>query len=184
MIPLLLALALAGDGAPLVGVSLDDFTQSTPACDAAPPALPVLDFHAACFEAACVGMGLRDLEAVLGPAECHRSGRVGEVYSCGFRDGTLTVHFEDEAAPSRAIFVRVPDARDPSGLGLGVSARCFMDAFGASTVSADVAYRDGWLLWTKVHFRSPRLIVSLDDAGRVTKIQLSGPSTAHRAGSE
>jgi len=161
--------------------------DTLPDCDR----LPVggeIDFVRGCIEGACVNQTLAELEANLGePAQCENAG-TGSV-RCSFRGDTVSVLLEDSNNdsvpddPAEEVFGLHVDegytGSSASGLGMGVSLRCYLEDFIAinEVITNDV---DGVDQIVTVWFDNPSMFV--DDAvlfdgydGYVSDLSVYGP---------
>ena len=111
--------------------------ESLPPCERLPVGTE-LDLINGCVEGACVNQTLAELEASFGePGNCTNVG-LGSVY-CGFRGDTVYANFDDDNNdgypddPTEEAFgIYVEDGyggSSASGLGVGVSLRCFLEDF-------------------------------------------------------
>lgn len=116
--------------------TVEDALENLPGCEPREPG-ERLDIAAGCADGRCVDDQFESFVASFGPPEsCRPIDPLGQQVECDFGEGRLPVFAadSDEPAPSdRAIWIRLRadfEGSDPTGLGLGIGPRCFVEQLG------------------------------------------------------
>ena len=186
MIVLLMTTALATDGGAVrsaaeTGLKLTDLADFLPACVAEVPETPTLDLGRGCVAGACAGETYGQITQAWGvPDDCNWNERAKKTY-CDWEGAGLRAAFPvseaqqvmEEGLVSETAWTSNAAHRGAYGLGVGVSASCFLRRHEGSVVGLDVRVEHGWLLLDMLQLNDPRTILRLDEGGLVHRLQLS-----------
>jgi len=165
---------------------MPEFGETLPPCERL-PAGEELDLINGCVEGACVNQTLAELETSFGEAADCSDFDAG-VTSCEFRGGTVGALFDDsnndgipDDPTEEAFGLHIDEGyagSSLSGLGMGVSLRCFLEDFVAIN-DIETNQVDGNQQIVEVFFDNPSMFVHddyfSDFDGHVTYLSIYGP---------
>jgi hypothetical protein len=178
LIASLIACTTCGEGQikdPISGDCLDEYVaptsqeearESLPECDLLPSSSR-LDIEAACADGACAGMTYNEVNAALGETgDCDEPS--SDWLVCHWQNDALHMYFEDADYDGQpdvddvAIGLYLEESwsgSDESGLGLGISMRCYLDVLGEPEEIE--YYVDGENIWIdQLYYQSLSAFVS------------------------
>ncbi|MFZ5479962.1 MAG: hypothetical protein ACOZNI_24570 [Myxococcota bacterium] len=157
-----------------------DGAEDLPVCELLSPGTR-LDVRGGCADDVCARDEYTEFVEALGePYECDDW---DEALSCSWLEGSLWATFDDEdfdevpdeGAAADILHVEVPwDGADESGLGVGISGACWLDAFG---YTEDVDYdevEEGELRIDRVWWDTLSASIELDEQGNVESVGMFG----------